>query len=97
MTRLGTPLCMVRAEGDLSMRSITNWFLATACLLVPVASADAQTWAGGGGDNNWSTAANWSGGTPVSANTTNVTFSGSTRLAPNQNIAGPFKLNTLTF
>jgi autotransporter-associated beta strand protein len=79
------------------MRCIVLRFVATACVFVPVATADAQTWTGGGADNNWTTAANWSGGVPASATTTNVTFSGSTRLAPNQNIASPLKLNTLTF
>jgi len=42
-----------------------------------------QTWDGGGADNNWSTAANWSGNAvPVNSGTASVTFAGSTRLAP---------------
>jgi hypothetical protein len=55
------------------------------------------TWVGGGGDNNWSTAANWSGGVPTSASTTAVTFAGTNRLAPVQDIASPITLNSVTF
>jgi autotransporter-associated beta strand protein len=61
-------------------------------------SARAQsTWTGLGGDANWSSGANWSGGTPGSGLTTAVTFAGGTNLNPNQNIANPFVLNSLTF
>jgi autotransporter-associated beta strand protein len=56
-----------------------------------------QTWTGNGTDNNWSTAGNWSGGTPVSGVATSVTFGGSNRLSPVQNIASPFALNQLNF
>src|SRR4051794_38476345 len=59
--------------------------------------AGQSTWTGGGTDSFWNTPANWSGGTPASGSATAVTFAGSTRLTPNQNIASPFILNSLTF
>jgi autotransporter-associated beta strand protein len=68
-----------------------------SALSAPPAVAQ-STWTGGSAvDSNWSTAANWSGGTPVSASTAGVTLAGTTRLTPNQNIANPFSLNSLTF
>ncbi len=47
--------------------------------------ADAQTWNGAGGDNNWGTGANWTGGSPIPSATTDISFSGSTQLNPNNN------------
>lgn len=42
-----------------------------------------STWDGGGGDNNWTTGANWVGDTaPVSGNTLHLIFTGSTRTFP---------------
>src|SRR5690349_13814350 len=60
------------------------------------------TWNGGGGNVNWSTAGNWTGGTPTSATTTDLVFAGVTNTGTagtplNQNIANPFVLNTITF
>ena len=76
----------------------THFLLAAACGAVSMAPAAAQTWNGGGADGNWSTAANWISGTvPVSSMDTAVTFAGTTNLAPNQNIANPLMLNSLTF
>jgi fibronectin-binding autotransporter adhesin len=60
-------------------------------------SAAAQTWAGGGANGNWSTPANWSGGTPASGAGTALTFGGVAQLATTQDIANPFLLNSLTF
>jgi autotransporter-associated beta strand repeat len=39
-----------------------------------------QTWTGGGADNSWGTAGNWSGGVP--ADYTHITFSGPLRTSP---------------
>src|SRR5690349_7389579 len=47
------------------------------CFLVSNGHAADRTWNGGGGDNNWSTGANWGGAAPV--NNDNLIFSGSTR------------------
>ena len=44
------------------------------------------TWTGLGGDDNWNTSGNWGGVTPVNGDT--LTFAGSTRLAPVNNIVG---------
>ncbi len=55
-----------------------------------------KTWDGGGGDNNWSTGANWSGDTaPVSSFTLKLAFDGSTRTAPVMN--SNYNINTLRF
>jgi len=47
-------------------------------LMLTYNSADAQTftWTGGGGDNNWSTGANWGGTAPVSS-AIDITLGGS--------------------
>jgi autotransporter-associated beta strand protein len=67
-------------------------------LTLAVSSVSAQsTWNGNGGDNNWNTVANWAGGVPQSLATTTVTFAGTNRLAPVQNVANPIMLNQLTF
>jgi autotransporter-associated beta strand protein len=45
----------------------------------------AQTWSGGGGDDDWGTGANWGGSAPVPGTTTDLTFDGTTRLTPFNN------------
>lgn len=61
------------------MKSIPSTLLALA---VSLGSLSAQTWNGGGGDNNWSTSGNWTGGIPANDGTAVVNFDGNTRLAP---------------
>lgn len=47
------------------------------------AHADVFTWSGGGADNGWLTDQNWSSGlAPADNGTASLTFSGSTRLSP---------------
>ena len=56
------------------------------------------TWNGGGGTNNWSTGANWVGGTAPSTNATStqkLDFTGSTRTAPVMN--NNYSVNSLKF
>lgn len=54
------------------------------------------TWSGSGGDNNWSTAANWRGGVvAVSGPSNALIFAGSLRLGPIAD--SPFSLSGLTF
>lgn len=70
------------------MKTPNITLLALAVVFATVSStlvkAQTSTWDGGGGDNNFSTAANWTGDTaPVAATTTSYIFTGSTRLAPN--------------
>src|SRR5206468_3584002 len=60
-------------------------------------AAAQSTWTGLGGDSNWTTAANWSGGVPASGPATAVVFAGTNRPNPVQNVANPFALNSLTF
>ena len=70
--------------------------LALAASLLPTSVASAQTWDGGGRNNNWTTANNWNpNGVPVNNGTANVTFSGNTRLTPNVNTNQ--NINSLTF
>jgi len=56
------------------------FFAGVLCLLLMLTynSADAQTftWTGGGGDNNWSTGANWGDTAPVSS-AIDITLGGS--------------------
>jgi autotransporter-associated beta strand protein len=68
--------------------------VATALL---VSNALAQTiWDGGGGDDNWGTAANWNNNTaPVNPSLSILRFAGSTRLTPNVN--APWTVNGLKF
>ena len=47
----------------------------------------AQTWTGGGADNNWTTAGNWGGTAPVPGITTTLIFDGTTRLVNTDNFA----------
>ncbi|HEV8378054.1 MAG TPA: hypothetical protein VGP99_04335, partial [Tepidisphaeraceae bacterium] len=49
------------------------------------ASAATQTWNGLGGDDNWTTAANWVGGVAPVANDSLI-FDGSTRLTPSNDL-----------
>ena len=64
------------------------------CILVGTPSAGVKTWTGGGGDNNWTTAANWGGTAPVSGD--DLVFGGSTRLAPNNDISSG-NFSSITF
>ena len=55
-------------------------------LLMPLASRGAVlVWNGGGADDNWSTAANWTGVAFTAGDT--LQFGGSTRLTPVNNLA----------
>src|SRR5437763_1724536 len=83
--------------------AVTRFFCA---LILLVATRNVQagswTWSGIGGNVNWSTGANWGGTAPGSANTTDLTFGGTTNtgtaLIPlNQNINATFQLRTITF
>ena len=82
------------------LTSKSNLVLVPVLLLALANSGLAQTWNGGGANNNWSTGANWSGGVapanPIpGAGTADVIFSGSTRLTPV--IDTPWNIDSLTF
>ena len=59
------------------------------------ASAAPRTWSGGGADNNWSTAANWGGTAPVSADS--LIFAGTQRTTNLNNIASLNNMAGITF
>ncbi|MEN6450698.1 MAG: hypothetical protein ABFC96_09420 [Thermoguttaceae bacterium] len=69
----------------------------TSQFLSPTAAVAATaTWAGGGGDNNWTTVQNWNGNVaPLNDGTADILFAGSTRLTPNVDL--PWTVNSLTF
>lgn len=72
--------------------------LSAACVatgLVIAQSVTAQTWNGGGADNNWTNAANWGGTAPVATN--NLTFAGDTRLGPVNNFTAGTVFGNITF
>ena len=61
-------------------------------------SASAVTWNGGGGDDNWGTGANWSGGAAPSTGTgTTIDFAGSTRLTPFFNYSAFDQMGSIFF
>jgi hypothetical protein len=64
-------------------------------LLSISAQADTHTWNGGGADNNWTTAANWGGTSPVSGDS--LSFDGNTRLTPSNNFAAGTAFSNVTF
>jgi fibronectin-binding autotransporter adhesin len=79
-------------------RNLLTVFLGSA-LLAAVTTANAQTWTGGGADDNWTTAANWTGGTPSTSGTgtSTVTFydTGATQLT--NSTGGRYNLNQIAF
>ncbi len=54
------------------------------------------TWTGGGGDNNWTTGANWQGGS-APGNGDSLVFSGTNRLNNNNNFPGGTLFGSITF
>jgi hypothetical protein len=78
---------------------IRSQILLVGCALALSAGAGrvvAQTWDGGGGNDRWNTANNWSpNGTPSFNNSTTLTFSGSTRTSPDMN--GNRTVNRIVF
>jgi hypothetical protein len=69
--------------------------LAALVLLPWSALADAITWDGGGGDDNWSTAANWGAGTQFDSGD-QLTFDGTTRPTPYNDTTGS-SVNRMNF
>lgn len=63
------------------------------CTLLAVTSASAQDWTGGGDGIFWTNSANWSS-SPVSASTTNLSFSNASPLVTIHQL-GNFSFNTL--
>jgi len=57
---------------------------------------DTHTWDGGGGDNNWTTAANWAGDTAPAAGD-DLVFSGTTRPANTNNFSAGTSFRSVSF
>ena len=74
--------------------SVIRHLLAAVLLVGSGAVAQAQTWDGGGSNNAWSTAVNWSTDTAPATNAA-VTFAGSVRLAPD--LTASRSVSSLTF
>jgi autotransporter-associated beta strand protein len=61
-------------------------------------SAASYTWDGGGGDGNWTTAANWVGdAAPVGGSTDDLSFAGTTRTSTTDNFPVGTDFRNLTF
>ncbi len=58
-------------------------------------TAQAQTWTGGGANDNWTTGANWGGTAPVAGN--GLIFGGTTRLGPVNDFAADTAFAGITF
>lgn len=57
-----------------------------------------STWTGGGADQNFSTAQNWSGSVaPVAGTTTIYTFTGSSNLSPTINTGATYQVSSIVF
>src|ERR1035438_8644903 len=87
MKTLGNILTMQQKRNGLtSLRALLGVLAAyVAAAEMGVQAANMRTWNGGGADNNWGTSANWgSSGTPITDDA--LTFQGSTKLTPYNNI-----------
>ena len=79
-----------------SIRSKILPGLASVALLATLPSAHAQTWDGGGGNNSWTTGANWVGDTAPVANAI-LTFAGTTQLSNNNTFTAATQFNGINF
>ncbi|MGN6370566.1 MAG: autotransporter-associated beta strand repeat-containing protein [Phycisphaerae bacterium] len=77
---------------------ISAAFFAALALSPTALFANDAVWLGSPVSSNWSNPANWLGAAvPSAGNTTTISFGNSSFANPNQDIASPFSLNTLTF
>lgn len=71
---------------------------AVSVMAAPAAvQAATQTWTGGGGDNHWSTAANWSGGVAPAPGDDLVFPAGAAQLTNVNDLTADFAINSITF
>ena len=93
-------MCLRAPGGMAACRRTPSRCLAGWLLLVLLAAAQldaaVKTWTGAGGDNNWSTAANWGGVAPVD-NADDLVFTGSARLNITNDLTADWRFRTLTF
>ncbi|HZO86058.1 MAG TPA: autotransporter-associated beta strand repeat-containing protein, partial [Verrucomicrobiae bacterium] len=73
------------------------WTLAIPTLLAALSTAPAadRTWTGGGGNDFWSTPANWGGTGPTAGDS--LLFGGSVRTSPNNDFPGGTSFGGITF
>jgi fibronectin-binding autotransporter adhesin len=91
------PLSAVPNAGLACAQTLRWWSLALILALGagnPLTAATA-TWTGAGGDNNWSTAANWGGTAPTAGDS--LVFAGSTRLTANNDLTVDTSFASVTF
>ena len=62
---------------------------------LPAMAQITNTWNGGGADDNWTTAGNWSPGTPSAGDS--LIFDGSTRLTPNNDLTSGTLIGGINF
>ncbi|MEI6970749.1 MAG: glycine-rich domain-containing protein [bacterium] len=65
-------------------------------LMVTIGTGLTKTWDGGGADDYWNSGTNWSDNLAPSA-LDSLTFAGSVRLTPQNNLAGGTRFNSITF
>ncbi|MBL9115326.1 MAG: cadherin domain-containing protein [Verrucomicrobiaceae bacterium] len=85
-----------RCKGNFSLLNPTKGTLALliATLLLNTVHGQ-QVWTGGGGDNNWTNAANWGGTAPIAGDA--LQFAGATRLGPTNDFAAETTFGGITF
>jgi hypothetical protein len=81
---------------NLSRLQLTGlvWLGASLTCLAPPLRAQ-SVWVGGGPDTNWTTAANWQGGTPASG--ADIQFQGSVDTTNNNDNSPALSINSLAF
>src|SRR2546427_1876061 len=92
------PMCLPKIQ-HLRGRNLIPCLLAILCLWLtnPAARATLRVWSGGGGDNFWNTAANWTNGAPpVSAD--DLLFPpAAARLSNSNNLTAGTTFGSITF
>ena len=73
---------------------VVHAFVCAVC--VSSLHAQTATWTGGGVDDNWTSGANWAGGTPPTAGNA-LGFGGTTRLTPVNNLTADTSFAGITF
>src|SRR5215831_19984934 len=67
------------------------------CLVTPSVQATLRVWSGGGADNFWNTAANWTNNSAPVAGDDLLFPAGSSRLSNSNNFAATTTFNSITF
>jgi len=90
--------CRLPAYGLLAVAVVSGLGLPGLGSGMAAAAPFSFTWDGGGANNNWTTGSNWVGNVaPTAGNSSDLTFSGSTRPGATVNSGSTFQVNSLTF